>query len=132
MQRTEAISRQSQTQVLLPAVQYSLAVLQMDGIELMNHLRDQEAENPLLEIRTDGFARLPATHADAGEPDQELSPFDRLSHAAGTTLYEHCMDQFDLALPPIDRKLLDTILNCLDQNGFLRVRDEELAALREL
>lgn len=129
MQRNEAISRQSQTQVLLPAVQYSLAVLQMDGIELMNHLRDQEAENPLLEIRTDGFARLPATHADAGEPDQELSPFDRLSHAAGTTLYEHCMDQFDLALPPIDRKLLDTILNCLDQNGFLRVRDEELAAL---
>ena len=82
MQRTEAISRQSQTQVLLPAVQYSLAVLQMDGIELMNHLRDQEAENPLLEIRTDGFARLPATHADVGEPDQELSPFDRLSHAA--------------------------------------------------
>lgn len=118
---------QKQTQTVSLQQQQSLRVLAMPAAELLEFVSSELESNPVLEP-DDGFVELPlsgGTHDEESHPEPYES---RRGQHADTTLQEELL--FQLMTQSIDLAvgLGEHLIACLDDSGYLRMSDSELAA----
>ncbi len=141
--------RQSQTQTLSQRQLFSVELLQLSAPELDAYIRELAQENPLIEVEE---APTPAAPAPGqGElldrlrwledndrqnwfyqqfSDEELDPLARVGTSGGLeeTLVSFLSRQLDpLKLDGEDRRLVEYLIRCLDDDGYLRTPLEELS-----
>lgn len=135
--------RQKQT---ISAQQYhSLRILQMNCAELDEYIRDAVLDNPVLELdetqRDTGMQSLDALREHMLWVQSQ--PVDYSGNAAGEeeapsrlewqaqdmeeSLREHLESQFDASITEEEHRLLLSVINYLDSNGYLTADIPELA-----
>ena len=135
---------------LTPQVQQALRLLQMSALEFAQEMDQALAANPFLEDKTEAPAAPAREEAAAESPPAEAPaaeiPYTPESSAAGTsdreqeewagisdaapTLQEHLRQQ--LMISPMgerDRALAHMVIDSLDDDGYFKPSQEELAAL---
>jgi RNA polymerase sigma-54 factor len=128
---------------LTPQVQQALRLLQMSALEFQQEMEEALAANPFLEEKNEAAAGETPTGSEA--PTEELvvpqepvgaPPAERDQEEwagvseAQPTLAEHLKQQ--LLLSPMgerDRALAHMVIDSLDEDGYFKLRFEELAAL---
>ena len=128
---------------LTPQVQQALRLLQMSALEFQQEMEEALAVNPFLEEKNEQAAGETPTGSEAPTEDivvpQEpvgAPPAERDQEEwagvseAQPTLSEHLKQQ--LLLSPMgerDRALAHMVIDSLDEDGYFKLRFEELAAL---
>jgi len=142
-----------QHQTLTPRLQQAVRLLQLSSLDFAQEVHAALDKNPFLEVdETDApvvpdLAAAPAAEAAADEPPPNdgwsaMSPGDRRAGGAGgdvtaldfvaadVGLREHLHGQVHvLPLPPRDLLLAATVIESLDDDGYLRTPLAELAVL---
>ena len=131
---------------LNPQLLQRISILQMSALELNHYIRELVQENPAAELveptlsqdnseeifrRMQSLAELDRQNSPYVTPDRE--DFDPLSQVGtdgglGDTLPRHLNRQLDhLGLSPLLSAAVRWLISCLDDNGYLRDKPEELA-----
>lgn len=141
--------RQTQTQTLSQRQLFSVELLRLGALELDTYIRELAQENPLIEVEE---AEPPAAPAPGQSElldrlrwleendrqnwfyqqfsDEELDPLARVGTGGGLeeTLVSFLSRQLDrLKLDGEDRRLVEYLIRCLDDDGYLRTPLEELS-----
>jgi RNA polymerase sigma-54 factor len=141
---------------LTPQLQQSIRLLQLSTLELDQEIGQMLQDNPLLERLDEGY---PVETAEGMEPSQEAPAavsgddiYDEMawgdrsygsaasegdeerefqpSDAASMGLRRHLLDQLSLTvMPERDRRLVALLIESLNDDGYLAVSLDELAAL---
>ena len=149
--------RTSQQLALTPQLQQSIKLLQMSTAELEQEVERFLSENPLLEMAESGASSVEVSGSEAPD-DQPSASDDRdedglagshenwassgsraaadddtdgwgSQRAQPISLREHLREQaHSLNLSPPDRAWLDTLIESLDEDGYLRETLEDLEA----
>jgi RNA polymerase sigma-54 factor len=143
--------RQQQQLTLTPQLQQSIRVLQLSSYDLAQEVAQALSDNPLLEREddydTEGEAREYAADEgideSSGMPDQADSglaewgngrrrdddDFDGPELSADETLHDHLLQQLRLTrATERDQALVRLLIDELDENGYLAIALDELAA----
>jgi RNA polymerase sigma-54 factor len=149
---------QRQQQTLTPRLQQAVRLLQLSSLDFAQEMQQAMCSNPFLEPEEPETDDAPAPAADNGQSDfqveeesprqtwegetwsahggsrrnGETDPDFELSEitAAVETLREHLHSQLVLlAATPRDRLLMTTIVEAIDDDGYLRIDLEELKAV---
>ena len=135
--------RLRQQLTLTPRLQQSVKLLQLSALECVQELHQAIAQNPFLEESAE--SPEPSEREEAGEEDPRADLDFALSSGSGSgeetpdwtewtaspsTLYDSLREQLLLlGLTERDHVLANLIIDALDDDGFLRLPLEELAAL---
>jgi len=141
--------RQTQKQTLSQRQLYSVELLRLGALELDAYIRELAQENPLIEVEESPSPTAPAP--DRSElldrlrwledndrqnwfyqqySDEELDPLARVGTGGGLeeTLVSFLSRQLDrLKLDGEERRLVEYLIRCLDDDGYLRTPLEELS-----
>jgi RNA polymerase sigma-54 factor len=147
--------RQSQQLMLTPQLMQAIRLLQLSAAELEQEVEQAVSTNPFLERKEETHAHGAEVRADAPAPEPETSaaspieehdeardPWSSSSRrgegddlepgeltAAPSTLRDHLIEQAAGArLSLLDRLLVETVIEGLDDDGYLRQSLDELAA----
>lgn len=114
----------SQKLLLTPHLKQALDILRMSSQELQRYVEEQAESNPLIEIVTGEEGALDDTQADTAEnPEWEEEA------SAAIDLKEHLLLQLDaLNLEKGQRKIGEYLIDNVDENGYLTIEVEEVAA----
>ena len=135
------IAELKQQQAISPQLYHSLKILQMNSEQLDEYLRDAVLENPVLEqedstpllgLQSLEGLRSPLvwTWEEHDGWQQEDSPGREIYLPDnGITLCEHLKSQFYPALSNEEIMLLESIMDFLDDNGYLTASDDEISRL---
>lgn len=130
-----------QQQTISPQMYQSLRVLQMNGMELEEYLREAVLENPVLEQDEAAYAaaqsldslREPALAWSGEEGGRkhggEAPPRQLCAPDTGESLREYLVSQFDPDLDRSEVALLGAIVDFVDENGYLAAGDAEIARI---
>ena len=125
--KLDARQEQKQTQALSQYQAQSLSVLAMDNSALEEFVRNEQEENPLLEVPEQAWS---AGGFGGGEARDE---YWNAPAPQELTLQEHLLSQLDeRTLAPEDLRAIRFLLDSLDASGYLTVSAEEAAALTRL
>ena len=128
---------QSQKLVMTTQLKQSLAVLNMSKLELDEEIRREAESNPLLdvekssEIDWEEYIRNieRSSRIDRSEmsynPDNDVNLENMVKYSSN--IYEHLMLQISLyRFKDEDRKICEYIIDSLDEDGYLRVDENEI------
>lgn len=109
----------TQTQKLSQRQQYDLKILEMNTQDLSSYIEQEVESNPLLE-QDECY--------ETAVPRSTENVFDLMLNYViqEETLTEVLQQQIDTYPKPLQRELAEFIINSLDSNGYLHMRDEEL------
>jgi len=97
--------------ILTQAMLRSLEILQLSQLELGELIRDEIEKNPLLEIDSDNFTRLPV-----GQKTEQI--FQDLP--ARPSLSEHLQTQMrEVFDHPTEREIAEQLIGLLDERGYI-------------
>jgi RNA polymerase sigma-54 factor len=120
--------RQSQSLVMTPRLQQSLRMLRMSHLELADHVAAIVEANPLLETVAPPHPDWTAPRGRASGPDDAVD-----LAAAEVTLRDHLRLQIhSMRRDPRALAAADALIEELDNDGYLRVPLEEVAARHRL
>lgn len=141
---------------LTPQLQQSIRLLQLSTLELDQEIGQMLQDNPMLERLDEGY---PSESSTTAEPTQETPAavngddiYDEMAwgersygsaapeddedrefqqpDTASMGLRQHLLDQLSLtAMPERDRRLVALLIESLDEDGYLAVGLDELAAM---
>ncbi len=136
---------QAQKLIITPELRQAITVLQLPTTELAAYVEEQLQENPLLEVREDGDGQAAEDQdgpdydwveyfqdsSDLGLPARNEERETRRDQFWSTppSLAEHLL--FQLALHPCSgriREIAEYLTGNIDENGYLQVGVEEVAA----
>lgn len=140
--------KQTQKQVLAPQVELSTRILQMDGLQLAEYLKEMALENPVAELdfphaqdeaesrRQMALRKLEwlesQTHRErenTGYYEEDDSPLEpQISSVEEESLSDHLMKQAAVHCTPELFPVVRYVIGCLDENGYLKVPDGEICA----
>lgn len=148
---------QTQKLIMTPQLKQAIKILQLSSMELDQYIEQQLEKNPVLDIDREAVETLDTGKDLQQEKVKEIDwkefaeDYDNYSHprktsyssendfnyeniiSTGTTLQDHLLFQYHLSL--LDKNYNDIgeyIIYSLDENGYLTVSVEEIAAeLRE-
>ncbi|MBN6186892.1 RNA polymerase factor sigma-54 [Aneurinibacillus sp. BA2021] len=143
--------------VMTPELRQAITILQYSAVDLLDFLRQQAAENPILdlseknremmaaelstqkeknkqpEIDWKDYIRANATGDDtyyqrSSAPAQDYDPFNFIS-AGGTTLEEHLLEQVAMLknITSFEKRILNFLIGNLNENGYLMISETEAA-----
>lgn len=128
---------QSQKLVMTTQLKQSLAILNMSKLELDEEIRRESESNPLLdvekgmEINWEQYVKdiEKTSYRDRGEvsynPDNDINLENMVKYSSN--LYEHLLLQISLyKLRDNEREICEYIIECLDEDGYLRIDDKEI------
>ncbi|HCF50682.1 MAG TPA: RNA polymerase sigma-54 factor [Syntrophomonas sp.] len=148
----DVILAQQQKLLMTPELRQAIAILQMSSLELSEYIRNELAENPLLEEKPD--VEEPADAQDESEPEtnDDISEWldvfgdsDRDTYDAGVnyqgeekslenylaqkpSLYEHLEFQLHLfSTTPEEQEIGQYLIGSIDQNGYLTAKLDDVA-----
>lgn len=133
--------QQSMKLMMTTELRQAITMLQYSAIELSNYLKEQQLENPLIELKETGFREeIERTRINVTTPfydgkrntgvhndDDDFSPIDNLSrHEDG--LYEDLLRQIGfLKIDERLKKVVTFMALSVNENGYLTIPLEELA-----
>ncbi len=137
--------RLKQQLTLTPRLQQSVKLLQLSALECVQELHQAIAQNPLLDASVDSTAAR-AEREEAADEDGTHADLDFSSPGGGgggedtpdwtewtaspSTLHDSLREQLLLlGLTERDHVLANLLIDALDEDGFLRISLEEVAAL---
>ena len=139
------IQSQTQRQIISPAIEQSLHILQLPALELQSYLQEQILDNPLVELPEAACCIPVAVMPDADEPQSDgwsdvpvkkCSAPEDLTEAfsvpqSGVTLKEHLIEQLhqSTACSAEEAALCGFLIENLDSRGYLDGSLQELAML---
>lgn len=149
----DVILAQQQKLLMTPELRQAIAILQMSSLELSEYIRNELAENPLLEEKTDHEDNTvesqpenePESNNDISEWLDVFGDNDRDKYDAGVNysaeekslenfvaqkpcLYEHLEFQLHLYSTTQEEQLIGQyLIGSIDQNGYLTVKLEDVA-----
>lgn len=126
---------QSQKLVMTTQLKQSLSILNMSKTELEAEIIKESEENPVLDVEKkedinwEEYAKSIDTHSYKGEvnynPDNDVNLENMIKSV--TNIYEHLHFQISLyKLSSKEREVCDYIIDSLDEDGYLRVSQEEI------
>ncbi len=145
--------QQTQTQKLSQRQLYSVELLRLSTLELETYVRDLAQENPVIEVEDPVSApRVPEQEEFLSRlrwledndsqnwfyqriNDEELDPLARVGTGGGLeeTLVSFLSRQLDrLRLADEDRRLVEYLIRCLEDDGYLRTPLKELSRQGEI
>jgi RNA polymerase sigma-54 factor len=115
--------------VMTMELRQAIAILQYSTVELHNFLRDQEHENPLIELKeSSDFPERKGSIPIRRTGSEVKNPIDYMPDEK-TGEREELLEQIAwLDIAPQERALLNYLVFNLDANGYLLFRVEEMAA----
>ena len=129
-----------QQQTISPQVYQSLKILQMNSIQLDEYIKDAVLENPVLEqdenapyssgLQSLDSMRQPLTwtwEEGAGWQEDDRPAREFAAPDTGDSLREHLASQYNSDLSADELRLLDGIVDYLDETGYLTGTDAEIS-----
>lgn len=113
---------QKQELVMTPRLQQAIELLQFNSIELLEYIKEEIAENPLLELLGDNSDNL----EEYGVNSQTEYDFENLI-SYELNLYEFLENQLYLILNKNELDIARYIIGNLDQSGFLNLSIETIS-----
>ncbi len=148
----DVILAQQQKLLMTPELRQAIAILQMSSIELSEYIRNELAENPLLEEKTEAEETADIGEETEHEIDNDISEWlelfgdnERDTYDAGVSyqgeekslenfvaqkpsLYEHLEFQLHLfSTTPEEQEIGEYLIGSIDQNGYLTARLDDVA-----
>lgn len=115
----------------------SLAILNMSKLELDEEIKREAECNPLLDVEKGSEINWEeyikdiekSSYRDRGEvsynPDNDINLENMIKYSSN--LYEHLLLQISLyKLRDNEREICEYIIECLDEDGYLRIDDKEI------
>lgn len=148
----EIFIEQQQKLMITPELRQAIAILQMSALELQEHINRELAENPFLEEREEEIEEEREEKEDLHADEDKIEDWLEYYHdrdiginaalkekeeyrnfenyiTRQPSLYEHLNFQLNLALKEAeDLEIGDYIIGNIDNNGYLTVSVEEIAA----
>jgi RNA polymerase sigma-54 factor len=123
MMRAELLQQQQLKLSLTKELTQAIELLQYSTLELCSFLYEQSLENPFLEIRdnqrTEKYKRL---------HKQEKKDMIENIGASSETLASYLSTQLSMAqLSPEQRRIINYLIHSLDEDGYLRIGESEIA-----
>jgi RNA polymerase sigma-54 factor len=113
----------AQQPIMTPQLQQAIKLLQLSRMELMDLIRQEQEENPVIEESLE-----PAVRTKAVEDDEERPTFENFL-TKKTSLSDHLLWQLRLNHFTEDERLIGTlIIGNLNEDGLLQVSLEEIGA----
>ncbi|OFW82840.1 MAG: RNA polymerase sigma-54 factor [Alphaproteobacteria bacterium GWF2_58_20] len=111
--------RQAQGIVMTPQLQQAVALLQFSNLDLAQHLSEQAATNPFLEIVLP--EKIPAMPSTGNQRNRTAAPFDLTETLASPyTFSQHLERQIETDIrTPEKRRIARLLLGHLDERGYL-------------
>ena len=106
---------------LSPQMQYTLILLQMDTTALLQHIKEQAMENPLISLENLPVLRVPQI-SDSDESIREIPD----THTRNT-LHQSLHQQIPLSLSKDEEWVVKQLIDSLDPSGYLGDTPERLA-----
>jgi RNA polymerase sigma-54 factor len=125
MMRAELLQQQRLKLSLTKELTQAIELLQYSALELYSFLYEQSLENPFLEIREnhriETYKRLPN--------DEKLNRIENIS-ISSDTLASYLSSQLSMIqLSPEVKRIVHYLIASLDDDGYLRVEESEVASL---
>ncbi|MEG0842973.1 MAG: RNA polymerase factor sigma-54 [Romboutsia sp.] len=128
---------QSQKLVMTTQIKQSLVVLNMSKLELDEEIKKEAESNPLLEVEKSGEINWEEYIKDIEKSnynsrseinyntDNDMNLENMVKYSSN--IYEHLLLQISLyRLKDDERKICEYIIENLDEDGYLRINDEEI------
>lgn len=128
---------QSQKLVMTTQLKQSLVILNMSKLELDEEIKREAEDNPLLDVEKSGEINWEeyikdiekSNYRDRGEinynPDNDVNLENMVKYSSN--IYEHLLLQISLyKLKEEEREICEYIIECLDEDGYLRIDDKEI------
>lgn len=128
---------QSQKLVMTTQLKQSLAILNMSKLELDEEIKREAESNPLLDVEKSSEINWEeyikdiekSNYRERGEinynPDNDINLENMVKYSSN--IYEHLLLQISLyKLREEDREVCEYIIECLDEDGYLRIDDKEI------
>lgn len=139
--------RLEQNQVLAPRMEQSVRILQMDGVQLVEYLKELALENPVAEVELppqreqkeklaqrklewlESQTRREQENMGYYDDDGDLTPEQNTPAPQEESLTDHLLAQVKLAaVPDALATAARYVIGCLDDNGYLKAGPEEMRA----
>ena len=123
---------QAQKQILSASLINSLSLLQIGNLELMEYINQIVLENPTLETNEIGLRSAPISASSIHTNESQASSADSLASYQKyfeVNIRDYLLDQFHLSFDEAEVRLLNIIVDSLDENGFLDASPAELCRL---
>ncbi|WP_270180052.1 RNA polymerase factor sigma-54 [Alkalihalobacillus sp. CinArs1] len=118
------IQKQTTQLVMTTQLRQAISILQYSTLELLDYIKEEALENPLIELHTPSWdTGIRAKAAGRGERA------DSLDYVAerGKSLNEELHEQVRcLNLCPHQAKVIHYLIDNIDEAGYLRIRDHEV------
>lgn len=139
--------RLEQNQILAPRMEQSVRILQMDGVQLGEYLKELALENPVAEVEPppqreqkeklaqrklewlENQTRREQENMGYYDDDGDLTPEQNTPAPQDESLTDHLLAQVESAAVP--RALAAAaryVIGCLDDNGYLKADPEQMRA----
>jgi len=112
----------------------AITILQYPILELIDYLKEVAVENPVVEIEDNNFLTSfnnylkESLNLNYNNEKKEWKILDSIPEPS-VSLQEYLLEQIaDLNLPNIELKILRFLIGNIDENGYLRITNEEVAA----
>ncbi|OWZ83797.1 RNA polymerase factor sigma-54 [Natranaerobius trueperi] len=139
---------QKQQLIITPELKKAIELLQLSGMELNNHIEQELAENPMLEVATSeeepkenetsetfdiDWQKYFEDSSDIGKHvgtgmSENKESFENYTPSS-TNLFEHLFFQLSLITTEEYREIAEYLIGNLDPNGYLRGSLEEMSQL---
>lgn len=125
-QQQKQVQRLAMTQTL----QQSIQMLQYNAEELQNFLKQKEMDNPLITVEVAEERPLSKVSKNS---DTHETFMNQIASDTEQSLFDYLLDQVHLTMrdTPL-RKLVLFLLDYVDQNGYLRITEDEIKQKRRL
>lgn len=126
----ELILQQKQTMNLMMTTELRQAIelLQYSTYDLLQHIREQEEENPFIELVERGYEgpmRSNRSHRRSSHSD-EVDPLDFIS-SEDKDAYDHLIDQLKwMKINEREKDIVQYLILNLNESGYLTITDDEL------
>lgn len=118
------VQKQTTQLVMTTQLRQAIAILQYSTIELMEYIKEESLENPLIELHTPSWeAGIRSTNAYGGE---RTDPLDYVAER-GKSLNDELHEQVRcLNLSHNEANIIHYMIDNIDETGYLRTRDQEV------
>lgn len=139
--------RLEQNQVLAPRVEQSVRILQMDGVQLGEYLKELALENPVAEVEPpprreqkeklaqrklewlENQTRREQENMGYYDDDGDLTPEQNTPAPQEESLTDHLLAQAELtAVPKALAAAVRYVIGCIDDNGYLKTSPGQMCA----
>ncbi|WP_096190202.1 RNA polymerase factor sigma-54 [Evansella halocellulosilytica] len=133
--------KQSMKLVMTNELRQAITILQYSVLDLRDYLHEQQLENPLIELKdseaheeiqrqkldSSSLMSYGSKHRNDEDDDEDYSPIDHVSDRE-EGLQDYLLNQIRyLHLEPQLKRILTYLVLNVDENGYLKLRVEELA-----